>query len=215
MRKIAIWDIATRLFHWLTAGLVVAAYVTWRLNWMDWHAYTGYAVLALVIFRLLWGFFGSTTVRFTCFITSPRKALRHLTHIFHREPDRQVGHNPAGGWMVLVLLTLLLGETLSGIYVNNDIAVVGPFTQLMPAPLDNFITDMHSIFWQILLGAVALHIMAVVIYWAVKRQNLLPMITGLKNLPSRLAPPVMAGPMHALLLLCGGVLTTALIVNFI
>ncbi|MEJ2378669.1 MAG: cytochrome b/b6 domain-containing protein, partial [Pseudolabrys sp.] len=173
VRKITIWDGPTRLFHWLTAALVAAAYVTWRLNWMFWHVWAGYAVLALVLFRLLWGLFGSETARFARFLVSPGTALRYLRHALRREPDRQVGHNPAGGWMVLLLLALLLAETLTGLYVNNDVADVGPFTALAPAWVDNLITDLHDVFWQALLAAVALHVAAVAFYWAVKRQNLL------------------------------------------
>jgi len=124
-RKVLVWDLPTRLFHWLTAALVLAAYLTWRLDWMDWHAKIGDAVLTLVAFRLLWGLFGSDTTRFARFVASPRHALAHLRHIFRREPDRAVGHNPAGGLMVLLLIGLLLGETLSGLYVNNDVADQG------------------------------------------------------------------------------------------
>jgi cytochrome b len=216
MQKIVIWDVPTRLFHWLTAVLVLAAYVTWRLNWMDWHAWSGYAVLALVLFRLLWGFFGSDSARFARFLAAPRTVLRYLSHIGRRERDRQAGHNPAGGWMVLLMLVLLLGETLTGIYVNNDVAVEGPFTQLVRAPLADLITDLHDIFWQILLVAVVLHILAVIFYWAIKRHNLvLPMITGRKLLAPGMTPPTMAGPLRALLLLCGGVLITAALVHFL
>ena len=142
-RRVLVWDAPTRLFHWLIVALVVTAYLTWRLDWMDWHAKTGDAVLTLVVFRVLWGFFGSETARFPRFLTSPAAAVRHLTHALHREPDRQVGHNPAGGWMVLVLLALLLIETLSGIYVLNDVANEGPLTELTPAWIANAITAMH------------------------------------------------------------------------
>ena len=77
MQKIVVWDVPTRLFHWLTVMLVATAYATWRLNWMDWHAYAGYALLVLVVFRLLWGFFGSETARFPRFIASC-----HLVQLF-------------------------------------------------------------------------------------------------------------------------------------
>jgi cytochrome b len=216
MRKIMVWDVPTRLFHWLTVALVASAYATLRLNWMDWHAYAGYALLALVVFRLLWGFFGSETARFAGFLASPRAALHHLAGLFHREPDRQVGHNPAGAWMVLLLLALLFFETLTGIYINNDIADQGPFTELVPAAAANFITALHDIFWQALLAAVGLHVLAVVVYGAVKRQNLiLPMITGRKILPSGVQPPVFARPIRALLLVGCGTLVAAVLANFL
>jgi cytochrome b len=214
MRKIPIWDLPTRLFHWLAAVLVLAAYVTWRLNWMDWHAWSGNALLALVLFRLLWGFFGSDSARFSRFLVSPRAVADYLGHFLRREPDRQTGHNPAGGWMVLLLLALLLGESLTGLYINNDIADAGPLTELVPAPVANLITALHDIFWQILLALIVLHILAIAAYWAVKRQNLLlPMITGRKTLAPGVAPPAMAGLIRALVLFAGGVLVTAALVN--
>src|SRR5487761_1638043 len=202
MRKIMVWDAPTRLFHWLAAVLVAAAYVTWRLNWMEWHAYVGYALLALVVFRLLWGFFGSETARFANFVASPRAAIHHLAGLFRREPDRQVGHNPAGGYMVLLLLALLLGETLTGIYSYNDVADVGPFTEMAPASVANFITDLHDTLWQALLAAVVLHVLAVAFYWAVKGQNLISaMITGRKMLNDGAHKPYVAEPVRALLFL--------------
>ena len=216
MQKIVVWDVPTRLFHWLTVILVAAAYATWRLNWMDWHAYAGDALLALVVFRLLWGFFGSETARFARFLAAPRRAAGHLAQLLRREPDRQVGHNPAGGWMVLLLLALLLAETLTGIYINNDIADVGPFTELAPAPVANFISALHDVFWQALLVAVTVHLLAVVLYWAAKRQNLLlPMITGCKMLPLGVRPPAQAGVLRALLFLGCGTLTAAALANFL
>ena len=130
-RVVRVWDAPVRLFHWLAAVLVAAAYVTWRLNWMVWHGRVGDVLLALVLFRLLWGFFGSETARFSRFLTSPRTAAQHLRYALVREPDRQIGHNPAGGWMVLLLLLLLLAETLTGLYVANDIADVGPLTEIV------------------------------------------------------------------------------------
>jgi cytochrome b len=216
MRTVTIWDAPTRLFHWLTVALVAAAYATWRLDLIFWHIWVGYALLALVLFRLLWGFFGSETARFSRFLVSPRAAVRYLRHALRREPDRQVGHNPAGGWMVLLLLLLLLAETLTGLYVSNDIADAGPLTDLVPAPVADLISDLHSVFWQVLLGAIALHVVAVAAYWAVARQNLvLPMISGRKALPTPVRPPTPAGPLRALLLFVCGSVAAAALVNFL
>jgi cytochrome b len=214
--KIVIWDAPTRLFHWLAVALIAAAYGTWRLNWMDWHAWIGDALLALVLFRLLWGFFGSETARFSSFLASPRAAARHLARLLRREPDRQIGHNPAGGWMVILLLALLLGETLTGLYINNDVADAGLFTELVPAPVANLITALHAALWQALLAAVALHLLAIGVYAAIKHQNLLlPMITGRKSLPPEVRPPTLSGPARALVLFGCGVLAAALMMNFL
>lgn len=214
-RPILVWDAPTRLFHWLTAALIVVAYVTYLLGWMEWHAVAGDAVLTLVIFRLLWGFFGSETSRFSRFMAAPRAAGAHLQRLFQREPDRQIGHNAAGGWMVILLLVLVLGEALSGIYVQNDVANQGPLTEITPARLANAITASHRIFWDALLAAVALHILAIVVYAAAKGQDLLrPMITGWKMLPAGAAQPPVASPVRAALLLGASALAVAALASF-
>jgi cytochrome b len=212
--KIIVWDGPTRLFHWVIVMLVVAAYVTWRLNWMDWHAKAGYALLTAVLFRILWGFFGSESARFSRFLASPRAAARHLVHAFRRDQDRQAGHNPAGGWMVLLLLALLLGEPLTGVYVANDVADEGPWTELMPASVANAITALHRIFWDALLAAVALHLLAILIYTAVTRHNLVrPMLTGWKSLPSDVPQPRMAGSARAAALIGCSALAVAVLAH--
>jgi cytochrome b len=215
-RKILVWDAPTRLFHWLVAALVAVCYATWRLNWMDWHAWAGDAVLTLVLFRLLWGFFGSETSRFSQFLATPRVAARYLAQLCRREPDHQAGHNPAGGWMVLLLLALLLGETLSGLYVANDVADVGPLTAAVPASVANTITALHAIFWDALLAAVAVHVLAIVVYAAAKRHNLLwPMISGWKLLPASAPQPRIAGPGRAIVILGCSALAAAALANFL
>jgi cytochrome b len=215
-RSVQVWDVPIRLFHWLVVLLVAGAYATARLNWMDWHVRIGETLLALVIFRLLWGCFGSETARFRRFLSSPANAWRHLRHVFHREPDLQVGHNPAGGWMVVVLLALLLGETLSGIYLNNDIANEGPLTEWVPASIANAITALHEILWDALLAAVVLHVLAIGLYAAAKGHNLLtPMLTGRKHLPARVPAPQRASTMLAFLLLIVGAVATALLSTYL
>jgi cytochrome b len=212
-RPVLVWDLPTRLFHWLTASLIPVAYVTWRLNWMQWHAWVGDALLALVLFRLLWGFFGSATARFSHFIASPERAAMHLAHILRREPDLEVGHNPAGSWMVVLLLLLLLGQGLTGIFVDNDIADVGPLTELTPAPAANLMTALHDrLLWNALLAAVALHVLAILAYGLVKRHNLLlPMITGRKTLPDGTAAPRIVPAARALIFLaCAAAAAAAL-----
>ncbi len=213
--EIVVWDLPTRLFHWLAVGLIVAAYATLRLNWMDWHARAGYALLVALLFRLLWGLFGSETARFSRFLVSPGRAARHLAHALRREPDRQIGHNPAGGWMVLLLVALMLGQTLSGLYVGNDIAEEGPLTESVPPVVTNLINDLHDrILWDALLAAVAVHVLAVLAYAAVKRHNLVvPMVTGRKTLPTGTPPPRMEISARALFLLaCSGAAAYALVI---
>jgi len=216
LRVVRVWDAPVRLFHWLAVVLVAAAYVTWRLNWMDWHGRIGDALLALSLFRLLWGFFGSDTARFSRFLTSPLTAVQHLKYVLVREPDYQIGHNPAGGWMVLLLLLLLLAEALTGLYVANDIADVGPLTEFVPAPAANAIEASHAILWDVLLAAIVLHVLAIAGYAALRGQNLLrPMITGTKVLPASLGATRIASPARAVLLLAGCAAAAAILVSFL
>jgi cytochrome b len=216
-RPVLVWDLPTRLFHWLAAALIPAAYLTWRLNWMNWHAWVGDALLALVLFRLLWGFFGSDTARFSRFLAPPRQAVQHLAHILRREPDLEAGHNPAGAWMVMVLLALLLSQGLSGIFVDNDVADVGPFTALTPARIANLLTTLHDkVLWNALLAAVALHVLAIVLYGVTKRHNLLfPMITGRKTLPDSILAPGMTPPGRALVFLALAIAAAAALANYL
>jgi cytochrome b len=216
-RPVLIWDLPIRLFHWFTAALIPAAYVTWRLNWMDWHAWVGDALLALLFFRLLWGFFGSDTARFSRFLASPRGAARHLAHIFRREPDLEAGHNPAGSWAVVLLLALLLGQALTGIFVDNDVANEGPLTELTPAPVSNLMTALHDrLLWDALLAAAALHVCAIFVYAVAKRHNLLlPMITGRKRLPDSVPAPRMVSAARALLFLGCAAAAAAAVANYL
>src|SRR5579864_5376579 len=93
---IRVWDLPTRLFHWLVVLLVAGAWATWRLNRMAWHERLGEALMALLLFRVAWGFVGSDTARFARFLATPAMAWRHLARVLRREPDAQAGHNPAG-----------------------------------------------------------------------------------------------------------------------
>jgi cytochrome b len=215
LRALSVWELPLRLFHWAIVVLVAAAYLTWRLNWMDWHVWIGLAALTALLFRILWGFWGGESARFAHFAAGPRAALEHLRHLARREPDYQVGHNPAGAWMVWLLLVALLVQTLSGLIVNNDIADAGPLTERMPAALSNAITAAHRIGWDVLAAAVAVHITAILWYALAKGQNLItPMLSGRKQLPYELAAPREGGTLRALALLAISALCVAALARF-
>ena len=143
--------------------------------------------------------------------------MRHLAHLFRREPDTEAGHNPAGAWMVVVLLALMLGQTLSGLYVANDIADEGPLTEIVSAPLANLIEAAHDRFlWSALLAAITLHLVAISVYGAVKRQNLVrPMFTGRKRLPISARAPALAGAARAAIVAAGSLAAAAAIIRFL
>ncbi len=197
-----VWDAPTRLFHWLLVVLLPACFLAAELGWMDWHLRLGYAVLALFLFRIAWGFVGSDTARFGRFLTSPLAGLRHLATFRVREPDTQVGHNAAGGWMVLVMLLLIGVELGSGLGANDGLGVYeGPLARHVGEHASDLLTVIHATTKLLLIVAVGLHVLAIVLYAVVKRHDLVrPMLTGKKRLPAATRAPRMASSLLALLL---------------
>ena len=208
-----VWDAPTRLFHWLLVVLLPADYATAKLGWMDLHLQLGYALLALFLFRLLWGFVGSDTARFGRFLVSPLAGLRHLSEFRERAPDTQVGHNAAGGWMVLALLLLVGVQIGSGLGANDGLGVVeGPLVKHISGYASDLLTVIHADVVYVLVAAIVLHILAVALYAAVKGHDLVrPMITGKKRLPAATRAPRFASPVLALLVLALAAAVTLLI----
>ncbi|MBN8927218.1 MAG: hydrogenase [Rhodospirillales bacterium 69-11] len=205
-----VWDAPTRLFHWLIVVLLGTSWATVEYGYMEWHKLSGYTILTLLLFRIVWGFVGSDTARFSRFLRSPIAAIRHLLHMTKREEDREIGHNAAGGWMVLGLLLLLLAQVVTGLMSNDDISVEGPYARLVGKDWSDWATGVHSIIFTIIQITVVLHILAVLAYLGLKGQNLVrPMITGKKRLPGNMRAPRMASPALALLILAlsAGVVT--------
>jgi len=197
-----VWDLPTRLFHWLIVLLVAGSYVSRKLHAMPMHYLLGYAMLALLLFRLGWGFAGSETARFNRFLVSPLAGLRHLARWRVREPDTQVGHNAAGGWMVLILLLLLAVQTGSGLFAHDRQHNAGPLAKYADDAWGDRLSLVHSVNFNIILAAIALHVLAVAGYAVFKRQNLVrPMLTGKKRLPAVTRAPRMASPLLALAVL--------------
>ena len=207
---VRVWDLPTRLFHWAIVLLVGFSWLCAQCNWMDWHKLSGYTILTLLLFRLAWGFVGSETARFRQFLASPRAALRHLAHLPRREPDHQVGHNAAGGWMVLGLLLLLAVQVGTGLFANDDVLTEGPLAETVDKSTSDWLSHIHVVNFRLIAIAVAAHILAVLTYAVLKRHDLVrPMLTGRKRLPAELPPPRMASPWLALLLVvaAGGAVT--------
>ena len=196
-----VWDAPTRLFHWAIVLLLVLSYVSIRKDWMEVHFYSGYTVLALLLFRIVWGFVGSETSRFRRFLRNPAEGLRHLAQFGRREPDTEIGHNAAGGWMVLLLLLALLVQTGTGLFSREDSGVVeGPLAHHLRDAASDQVTTVHGFnFYYVILTLVGLHILAIVAYAVVKRHDLVrAMVTGKKRLPATMRQPRFASPVLAL-----------------
>lgn len=187
--EVRVWDLPVRLFHWALALLLVFQLVSGKLGgaWMKWHAYFGYAVLALVIFRILWGFGGSTLARFAAFVKGPVATWRFARRLFSREAVPQLGHNPLGGWMVLALLAAFAFQVGTGLFSNDGYDVEGPFAPRVSLELSDQLSRLHRSNAWVLLALVGVHLAAVVFHRLVKRENLFgAMVTGVKRVPAAL-----------------------------
>lgn len=174
--RVLVWDLPTRLFHWSLVVLVVAAFVTAKIggNAMVWHGRIGLAVIGLLVFRIVWGFVGSTYARFAQFVRGPAAIFAYL-----RGEWRGLGHNPIGALSVLGLLGVLALQAATGLFANDDIAFEGYLATLVGSELSTRITGIHMLFEKLLMALVALHIGAIIFYAHAKKQNLVkPMLTG-------------------------------------
>ncbi|MCQ4161051.1 cytochrome b/b6 domain-containing protein [Roseomonas sp. GC11] len=200
--RVKVWDGWVRAGHWCMAGLVGLSWWSAETGRMDLHVTSGLTLLALVSFRIAWGFAGSETARFGHFLRSPLAALGHLRHLFRREPDREIGHNAAGGWMVLALLLTLLTQAISGLFADDQIFTQGPLARHVPGAVSDLMTSIHIRVFNIILALVAVHVAVVLLYAFAKGQDLVrPMVLGWKKLPAGTAAPRFAPLWRGALLL--------------
>jgi cytochrome b len=173
-----VWDIPTRVFHWLLVGLLLFSWWSAETYHLDWHQYSGITVLALLIFRILWGLIGTNTARFSQFVRGPGAVISYVrpssTDAF------PIGHNPVGGWSVVLMLLLLLVQVGTGLFaVDVDGIESGPLSYMVDFDQGRTASAIHHLSFTLLLLVGALHIVAILFYLFVKRRNLVgPMITG-------------------------------------
>lgn len=191
LQKIRVWDLPLRLFHWSLVGLVVMSWVTSQADLdlyydMTLHMYCGYSLLTLLIFRVLWGFWGSDYACFCHFVCSFKTTLNYAKNLFKPSSSHFIGHNPLGAWSVLLLLTALFVQTSTGLFASDEISTEGPLYERVSSEMSQWLTWLHKInFYFVLLGLIGLHLSAVFFYLFYKKENLIrPMITGNKWLPS-------------------------------
>jgi cytochrome b len=208
--RVRVWDLPTRLFHWALVACVIGLVITGHVGGaaMQWHARLGYAVLALLLFRICWGFIGGRWSRFSSFVHSPRSVVAHLSGQAH--PDHLVGHNPLGALSVLAMLAFLLAQVGTGLIGDDEISFTGPLNRFVDNAQGLAATWYHKRIGQwVIVGLVVLHIAAVLFYLWKKRENLIrPMLHGDKTIAGAVAPSRddAASRVAALLVLaaCGG-----------
>ena len=193
-----VWDAPTRLFHWLLVGLVGFSWWSARTHHMDWHQLSGLAVCGLLVFRLLWGFLGAGTARFSQFVRGPRAIWAYLRG---RAP-RTVGHNPLGGLSVIALLLALTTQIVSGLLaVDIDGIESGPLSYLVDFEQGRLAAQVHAISFKAVQALVGLHVLAIGFYLVARRRNLTgAMITGFETGREAEPVPVPQGRWQALAL---------------
>lgn len=183
-RLITVWDFPTRLFHWLLVILIVISFVTGNIggNAMQYHKWSGFTILVLILFRLIWGFVGSRESRFATFVRAPSAVVGHAKALLRRDSPRHLGHNPLGGWSIMAMLLALLVQAVTGLFANDDIATQGPLYDWVSKATSDGLTRIHRLNQEVILALVSIHILAVLFYFFYKRENLvMPMITGVKQ----------------------------------
>lgn len=184
--EVRVWDLPTRLFHWLLVCLVAVSITTAMIGGlaMQYHERSGMAIMVLVLFRVVWGFMGGTQARFAAFIRGPQEVLRYTRTLLRNDARRYIGHNPLGGWSIIAMLTGLGVQVGTGLFANDDILTEGPLAHWVSKAISDSLTRIHHINKVVLMGLVAVHVSAVVFYLVVKRENLVtPMVTGCKRWP--------------------------------
>lgn len=186
--SIRVWDMPTRVFHWLLASCVIGLVVSAKAGWMDWHARLGYAAMALLIFRLVWGFIGGHWSRFAAFTYAPASLaayLRGSAPLAHR-----IGHSPLGALSVFALLAVLVAQVATGLISDDEIAFTGPLNRFVASATALAATSYHRQIGQWLVIALGvMHIVAVLFYLWRRREDLIsPMLHGDKPIGTAQAP---------------------------
>ena len=188
LRAVRVWDLPTRAFHWALAGCVVGSFISAKMggNAMAWHFRFGYAVFALLGFRILWGLVGGRWSRFASFVYAPATTVRFLRGQARAHEHLDVGHTPLGALSVFGLIAILALQVGTGLFADDEISNTGPLIRFVSGATSALFTTWHKGFGQwLILGLVGLHVAAILFYLLKKEHNLLrPMVTGDKRLAS-------------------------------
>ena len=178
-----IWDIPIRVFHWLLVLLLVGSWYTVVIEYnMDNHMRIGYAILALLIFRVVWGFIGPKYSRFSSCIYSPKETIAYLKTFFTKKTGSYAGHNPLGSIAIFALVASIMFQAVSGLFATDDFYVFGPFSYWVSPDTSFRLTSLHYQNFDLLVVLGGVHIVAVFYYLLFKRENLITaMFTGRKN----------------------------------
>lgn len=182
-KKLLVWDLPVRLFHWLLVISLIAAWYTsdGERDLINYHLKIGYFILGLVLFRIIWGVFGTKYAVFSQFIPTKLELINYIKQFKQKKNYSTFGHNPLGGLMVILMLLLVLSQAVSGLFMDDDVFTSGPYYESVSGSVQKFMSLIHHNVFDVILIISALHISAICYYLLVKKINLIvPMITGYK-----------------------------------
>jgi len=175
------WDFPIRAFHWSLTLLVAFSFVTGKVggSWLEWHMRSGYAILTLLGFRLAWGVAGGREARFASFVRGPRAALEYARRLRAGSRELSPGHNPLGGWMIVLMLALLAFQAATGLFSNDESSHQGPLAAKASEALVDRMSSLHGWNQYLVLAAVTTHVIAIAVYqWRWRMDVLGPMWHG-------------------------------------
>ena len=181
-QRVRLWDFPTRLFHWVLVVLCLAMMVTGELDFLRLHMLIGPAILVLILFRIVWGFVGSTTSRFTYFVKGPKQIQAYIQAVRSGQHWPGLGHNPLGALSVLALLGLPVVMVATGLFSSDDILTDAPLVPLVSSAAVKLLSGLHGLTSGVVMLVVGVHLAAILFYRFVKHDDLIwPMIVGTKQ----------------------------------
>ncbi len=177
-KAVYVWDLPTRLFHWALVAAVATSLISVELGNMSIHLISGHVVLALLIFRLVWGLVGGRHARFASFVQGPIKVINYARGVISGNAPAHPGHNPMGGWSVIAMVLVLAVQAVSGLFANDDILTEGPLASTITKSTSDFLTYIHHLTSNAVYALVVLHLAAVTFYTVKGHRIIMAMITG-------------------------------------
>lgn len=189
--KVKVWDVYIRIFHWLLLICILVSFISFRLDEMDIHFISGHCVLALIIFRVIWGVVGSRTALFHSFIKGPGTILNYLQNPSSEKFKGIIGHSPIAALSVIAMLVVISVQVGTGLISDDEILLQGPLAQYVSGEMSYQATTYHGINAKLIIGLIVLHLAAIAFYRFIKKDDIVkPMVTGRKNVSEEFAQHV-------------------------
>lgn len=186
-QRVLVWDGLIRLFHWGLLAAVAFSYYTTKTDGapflfpIEVHAQAGYIIIGLLVFRVIWGVVGTVYARFSHFLYPPVATAAYTKSLLARRAPRYASHNPLGGWMVVLMLVSLAFQSLSGLFLSDDIFFQGPLYGLVGRDISGELATLHAFNSDLLLVLISVHVLAIVAHQLQGEHLVAAMVTGIKH----------------------------------